>query len=143
MAKAEYLGPQLGQEDAIIFRIFACAGVITAALGLGHQAAAASSSYDGVWHVSIVTEKGECNSSYHYPIRIAGGALSNADATGLAISGQVHESGQVTVVVISDKGKATGQGHLAARSGTGNWRGESCSGSWKAERNNSGRIAPY
>ena len=90
-----------------------------------------------------MTQKGECNSSYHYPIRIAGGALSNADATGLAISGRVQDGGQVTVVVISDKGKATGQGHLAARSGAGNWRGESCSGTWKAERNSGGRIAPY
>ena len=135
--------PKRGQEDAIIIRIFAFAAVMSVALGLGHHAAAASTSYDGVWHVSIVTQKGECTSSYHYPVRIAGGALHNENATGLAISGHVQDGGQVTVVVISDSGKATGQGHLSGRSGTGQWRGDSCSGSWTAERNSSGRIVPY
>jgi hypothetical protein len=96
-----------------------------------------------VWHVSIVTEKGECASSYHYPIRIASGGLSNENATGLAISGHVSGGGQVSVVVVSDKGKATGHGHLEARSGTGNWRGDACSGTWTAQRNSNGRVVPY
>jgi len=105
--------------------------------------AAASSSHDGVWHVSIVTRKGECTSSYHYPVRISDGALSNETATGLAISGRVSDGGEVTVMVISSDGQATGQGHLGGRSGTGRWRGESCSGTWSAERHSSGRIVPY
>jgi len=130
-------------EDVIIIRKLTFIATVIVALGLGNHAIAASSSYDGLWHVSIVTNKGECNSSYHYPIRIANGALSNADATGLAISGRVHDSGQVAVVVISDKGRATGQGHLSGRSGAGRWHGEKCSGSWSAQRGSTGRIAPY
>ena len=134
------LQPGLG---TIIIRILKFSTIVAAALGLGDCVAAASSSHDGVWHVSIVTRKGECSSSYHYPVRISGGALSNAEATGLAITGQVNEGGQVTVVVISGDGKATGQGHLDGRSGTGRWHGESCSGTWSAERHSSGRIVPY
>jgi len=130
-------------EDVIIIRKLTFIATVIVALGLGNHAIAASSSYDGLWHVSIVTNKGECNSSYHYPIRIANGALSNADTTGLAISGRVHDSGQVAVVVISDKGRATGQGHLSGRSGAGRWHGEKCSGSWSAQRGSTGRIAPY
>ena len=130
-------------EDVIIIRKLTFIATVIVALGLGNHAIAASSSYDGLWHVSIVTNKGECNSSYHYPIRIANGALSNADATGLAISGRVHDSGQVAVVVVSDKGRATGQGHLSGRSGAGRWHGEKCSGSWTAQRGSTGRIAPY
>ena len=130
-------------EDVIIIRKLTFIATVIVALGLGNHAIAASSSYDGLWHVSIVTNKGECNSSYHYPIRIANGALSNADATGLAISGRVHDSGQVAVVVVSDKGRATGQGHLSGRSGAGRWHGEKCSGSWSAQRGSTGRIAPY
>jgi hypothetical protein len=130
-------------EDAIIIGKIAFAATVSAALLLGNHAIAASSSYDGLWHVSIVTNKGECNSSYHYPIRIANGALSNADATGLAISGRVHDGGQVAVVVMSNKGRATGHGHLSGRSGAGRWHGEKCSGSWTAQRGSTGRITPY
>ncbi len=32
--------------------------------------------FDGLWSVLIVTEKGDCDRGYRYPIRIARGALS-------------------------------------------------------------------
>jgi hypothetical protein len=34
--------------------------------------------YDGLWCVSIVTEKGDCDRGYRYPIRISNGQLANA-----------------------------------------------------------------
>jgi hypothetical protein len=134
-----------GREDAVIFRIFfgILAYTATVAVALEPDSAVAATSYDGVWHVSIVTQKGECASSYHYPIRITSGALSNENATGLAISGRVSGGGQVSVVVISEKGKATGHGQLEARSGNGTWRGEACSGNWTAQRGSNGRTVPY
>jgi hypothetical protein len=136
------LNSHRGQE-AIIIRRISFVAALSAVLSIGNHAIAASSSYDGLWHVSIVTNKGECNSSYHYPVRIANGALSNADATGFAISGRVHDGGQVSVTVVSNKGRATGHGHLSGRSGNGRWHGEKCSGSWTAQRGSTGRITPY
>jgi hypothetical protein len=34
--------------------------------------------YDGLWSVLIVTEKGDCDRGYRYPIRITHGILNNA-----------------------------------------------------------------
>ncbi|MGB6965319.1 MAG: hypothetical protein WBD90_12715, partial [Xanthobacteraceae bacterium] len=34
--------------------------------------------YDGLWSVSIVTEKGDCDRGYRCPIRISNGQLANA-----------------------------------------------------------------
>jgi hypothetical protein len=98
--------------------------------------------FDGVWYVSIVTKKGECESGNRYPVRIISGALSNADM-GLVISGRVSESGQVTVVVNRGNRSAAGSGRLSGRSGTGTWIGDSCSGTWSAERRQNGRIVSF
>jgi len=98
--------------------------------------------FDGVWYVSIMTKKGECESGNRYPVRITGGALSNANM-GLVISGTVSESGQVTVVVSRGITSAAGSGRLSGRSGTGNWIGDSCSGTWSAKRGQNGRIVSF
>jgi hypothetical protein len=98
--------------------------------------------FDGVWYVSIVTKKGECESGNRYPVRITSGALSNADM-GLVISGRVSESGQVSVVVNHGNRSAAGSGSLSGRSGTGKWIGDSCSGTWSAERRQNGRIVSF
>ena len=45
--------------------------------------------YDGLWSVSIVTEKGDCDRGYRYPIRISNGQLANAGDTAFTISGKV------------------------------------------------------
>ena len=104
---------------------------------------AATSSFDGIWHVSIVTRKGECESGNHYPVRISRGALTNANDTGLYISGTVDDDGQVTVSVNARGKSATGSGQLNQRSGGGRWSGGSCSGTWSAQRRNNGRTVPY
>jgi hypothetical protein len=98
--------------------------------------------FDGVWHVSIVTKKGECENANRYPVRIISGVVSNADA-GLVISGRVSESGQVTVVVNRGNRRAAGSGRLSGRSGTGTWTGDSCSGTWSAQRRHNGRIVSF
>ena len=38
-------------------------------------------SFDGLWSVLIVTEKGDCDRGYRYPIRITRGTLSNGGVT--------------------------------------------------------------
>jgi hypothetical protein len=95
-------------------------------------------SYDGLWSVSIVTEKGDCDRGYRYPIRIQNGALANAGSvTAITINGKVQPTGAITVIVSSGSKSATGSGRLSGDLGEGHWSGGECSGSWTAERRNS------
>ena len=90
--------------------------------------------YDGLWSVSIVTEKGDCDRGYRYPIRIANGTLVNAGDTMFTIAGSVATSGAITVTVSAGGKSANGSGRLAGDTGGGRWSGGSCSGTWSAER---------
>jgi len=105
--------------------------LLTALLASG---ASAMPRFDGLWSVSIVTEKGSCDRGYRYPIRIAKGSLSNAGATGFVISGKVSDSGSITVRVSHGDKSASGAGRLSGRTGGGRWSAGSCSGVWTAER---------
>src|ERR1700751_5912165 len=98
---------------------------------------AGSPRYDGMWSVSIVTEKGDCDRGYRYPIRISNGVLVNGGNDPFTISGKVAPSGAITVTVSSGSKTATGSGHLAGNSGEGLWHGGACSGTWTAERRSS------
>src|SRR5271169_5051305 len=84
--------------------------------------------YDGSWSVLVMTQKGDCDPAYRYPIRISNGRLINAGDTAFTVVGKI----------------ATGVGHLAGAEGTGTWTGGSCSGSWTAERRGleSGPVTP-
>ena len=94
--------------------------------------------YDGLWSVSIVTEKGDCDRGYRYPIRIQNGALANAgNVTAVSINGKVQPTGAITVIVSSGSKSATGSGRLSGDLGEGHWSGGECSGSWTAERRTS------
>ena len=97
-------------------------------------AAVAVPRYDGLWSVSIVTEKGDCDRGYRYPVRISNGTLANAGDSVFTISGKVVGSGAIVVTVSGGGKSATGSGRLAGDMGTGSWTGGSCSGSWSAER---------
>jgi hypothetical protein len=94
----------------------------------------AGPSYDGLWSVLVVTEKGDCDRGYRYPIRIENGKLVNAGDTAFTISGAVAPTGAITVTVSAGSKSATGLGRLDANEGGGHWTGSSCSGSWTAER---------
>jgi hypothetical protein len=94
--------------------------------------------YDGLWSVSIITEKGDCDRGYRYPIRIENGALANAGSvTAVTINGKVQPTGAITVTVSSGSKSATGSGRLSGDLGEGHWSGGECSGSWTAERRTS------
>ena len=112
----------------------AVAALIAAAAVLPATASYAAPRYDGLWSVSIVTEKGDCDPGYRYPVRIENGKLVNAGAMPLMISGAVAPTGAITVMVSAAGKSATGLGHLAANGGGGHWTGGACSGSWTAER---------
>jgi hypothetical protein len=90
--------------------------------------------YDGLWSVLIMTEKGDCDPGYRYPIRISNGQLVNAGDNAFTITGKVAQTGSIIVTVSAAGKSATGSGHLASNEGGGSWTGGSCSGSWTAER---------
>lgn len=98
---------------------------------------AAAPRYDGMWSVLIVTEEGDCDRGYRYPIRISNGVLANGGNDPFTISGKVAPSGAITVTVSHGDKSASGSGRLAGNSGEGLWRGGSCSGTWTAERRSS------
>jgi hypothetical protein len=110
------------------------------AIAAGSMASTASFAlprYDGLWSVSIVTQKGDCDPGYRYPVRITNGTLSNAGDSNFTVSGKVGTTGVITVTVSAAGRSATGSGRLAGDAGTGSWIGGACSGTWTAERRSS------
>src|SRR5580700_2410154 len=103
------------------------------ALGAAAPAAAAPS-YDGLWSVVIVTEKGTCDRAYRYPVRISNGAVQNDGPSLINVSGSVRGNGAVTVLVSAGDKSASGTGRLSGKVGGGVWAGNSCAGRWEAER---------
>jgi hypothetical protein len=132
----------MSSQNPIRDRALGAVTAVTLVAALISHPAAATSSFDGVWHVSIVTSKGECPSTNRLPVRIASGVVSTADM-GLVMSGRVNDSGQVTVVVTQGNRSATGSGRLTGRSGFGKWIGDSCSGTWSAQRGQNGRMVLF
>jgi hypothetical protein len=112
----------------------AFAALITGAASLMATTSYAGPSYDGLWSVLVVTEKGDCDRGYRYPVRIENGKLANAGDTAFTISGAVAPTGTITVTVSAGSKSATGLGRLDANEGGGHWTGGTCSGSWTAER---------
>jgi hypothetical protein len=110
--------------------------IIASAILIGTVAAAVPR-YDGLWSVSIVTEKGDCDRGYRYPIRISNGTLANAGDTTFSITGKVAGTGSVNVTISGGGRTAIGSGRLAGNAGIGSWTGGACSGSWTAERRGS------
>lgn len=112
------------------FAVAALAVATTAASAPG----VAKTNFDGSWSVSIVTEKGECDRGYRYPIAINNGTLVNAGDTAFDISGKVANNGAITVRLAYGDKSATGTGRMSPTYGQGSWTGGSCAGTWTAER---------
>jgi hypothetical protein len=107
---------------------------VAAAATLASTTSFAVPRYDGTWSVLVMTQKGDCDPGYRYPIRIANGQLVNAGDSAFTITGKVADTGAITVTVSAGGKSAVGSGHLAGNEGGGQWSGGSCSGSWTAER---------
>lgn len=116
------------RSASFAFAAFALATVATTVPSL------ARTSFDGTWSVSIITEKGECDRGYRYPIAISDGVLANAGSSSFDISGKVAANGAITVRVAHGDQAAIGHGRLAGAGGAGQWTAGSCAGTWTAER---------
>jgi hypothetical protein len=95
-----------------------------------------AASFDGAWSVLIVTEQGQCDRAYRYPVNIAGGKVTYGGDAGFNISGSVAANGAATVSVSQGNQAAVGTGRLSGKTGRGTWKAPTggCSGKWSAER---------
>jgi hypothetical protein len=126
----------------VIFAVLAAA-VLAASAMMPSDAAARSRvvrpspAFDGIWSVSIITQFGDCNRAYRYPLRIVDGYVTKADVDpSYAIAGAVARSGAIGVTVSGGGQTATGVGRLSRTTGRGLWHTANgqCSGNWIAER---------
>src|SRR5437588_12883399 len=88
-----------------------------------------AANFDGAWSVLIMTESGDCDRAYRYPVRVQNGRVLYNPEPGFggsfSISGQVDRSGRVEVSVRRGDQGALGRGRLTGDSGTGPWSGSS------------------
>jgi hypothetical protein len=108
--------------------------LVAATATLATTASFAEPRYDGLWSVLVMTQKGDCDPGYRYPIRISNGQLVNAGDNAFTITGKVAQTGAITVTVSAGGKSAIGLGRLTGDLGGGSWTGGACSGSWTAER---------
>jgi hypothetical protein len=112
----------------------ALVALVAASATLVNTGSFAQPPYDGLWSVLVMTQKGDCDPAYRYPIRISNGQLVNAGDNAFTITGKVAPTGAISVTVSAGGKSASGSGRLAAAEGGGSWTGGECSGSWTAER---------
>jgi hypothetical protein len=112
----------------------AAASLALAVCAFAGEPADARPGFDGNWSVLIVTEQGDCDRAYRYPVRIERGAVTNGGDIAFDISGRVTGNGAITVRVARGDKSASGTGRLNATTGTGKWSGGACAGTWSAER---------
>ena len=129
--------------------LFAAAGLAAAIALAGALLLAGpahASEYDGAWKVNIITQSGDCDPVYSYPVNITGGRVSYAGSGGFDISGNVANAGAVSVNIALGEQSAHASGKLAGQSGMGKWTGKSataaCSGRWEASRAGRGGQSP-
>ncbi len=95
-----------------------------------------AASFDGPWTVIIVTQSGNCDAAYSFPLQVSGGRIVSAG--GATINGRISGSGAVNVAISSGGSSGRASGRLAGYSGSGRWsgilNGARCSGRWEAHR---------
>ena len=117
--------------------VAALVGLVVAVMTFAREAEAGAA-FDGTWKVTIVTQSGNCDPAYSYPLKVVDGRISYAGDGSFEISGNVGAGGGVTVAIARGDQKASASGKLTATSGAGHWSGKSastaCSGRWEATR---------
>ena len=122
----------------VTLRRLVLATVLVLTTTVSGSAKTSRTGFDGSWSVVIITDAGTCDRAYRYGIRIAGGRLHYDGGMGVALSGQVTPTGNVSVSLSQGAAVARGSGRLSRSAGSGRWQGASpnlrCSGHWQAER---------
>src|ERR1700730_835925 len=107
-------------------RWFFAAAAVAAAIALA-GASKAASSHDGNWKVTIITQAGNCDQAYSYPVKVEAGHVSYSGTGSFEITGTVAEAGDVTVAIARGNQHANASGKLLGNSGAGLWIGKSSS----------------
>jgi hypothetical protein len=119
-------------------RTILLAGILLGLLAGTAPERAAAASYDGNWSVLIITESGTCDAAYRYAVKVGSGNVAYAGDASINLSGTVSSGGAVKVSISKGGQNADAAGRLSAKAGSGNWRGQSssgtCKGRWEAER---------
>jgi len=108
-------------------------------LALGWASPAFSAAkYDGNWSVVVITERGDCDRAYRYPVRVVNGTIQYLNEAGVSITGRVDGNGRLRATIRRGQQHAEGNGRLSTATGAGVWSGrdsiKQCSGRWEAER---------
>ena len=102
------------------------------------RAAPAVSNFDGQWSVVIITEAGNCDRAYRYPVKVMNGEMKYEGEAGITLTGRIDANGRLNATVQRGEQSATGSGRVSSSSGTGTWTGKSattaCNGRWEAEK---------
>jgi hypothetical protein len=118
------------------FALIATATLVAAIVLAG--AARAGGAFDGTWRVTIITQSGNCDPAYSYPVKVEGGRVSYSGDGSFDITGHVGDAGAVSVAIARGDQKASASGKLTATAGSGQWSGKSssaaCAGRWEAVR---------
>jgi hypothetical protein len=135
--KAKAIAVSANSPAHTAIRWFFAAAAVAAAIALA-GASKAASSHDGNWKVTIITQVGNCDQAYSYPVKVEGGHVSYSGNGSFEISGTVAAAGDVIVAIAHGDQHANASGKLSGNSGAGQWIGKSsstaCSGRWEALR---------
>ena len=113
------------------------AAAFAAVLASGDDAFSRTRSFDGLWSIEIVTERGDCDRAYRYPVAVENGRVRNAGPVTFAISGSISDNGTVVGRIGRGSYGAEVRGQLMGASGRGFWSASGsamCSGYWVAEK---------
>ncbi|ALA19811.1 hypothetical protein AL346_17115 [Chelatococcus sp. CO-6] len=102
-------------------------------------ALAQTTKFDGSWSVLVVTEAGNCDRAFRYPVGVAGGIVQYTPQPGapaVDLSGRIDPRGRVNVRIRRGADTLTATGRVEDGRGSGTWRTPTrgCSGYWQAER---------
>ena len=91
--------------------------------------------HDGTWSVEVITQKGDCDRGYRYPIIVQNGVIRYGGPEAFNASGGVSKSGAVKGAISRGEQRAQVTGRIAGTSGSGTWQTSGgCSGVWNADK---------
>lgn len=114
------------------------APLLALVVALGWAAPALAAKFDGSWSVVVITEQGDCDRAYRYPVEVVNGRINYLNEAGISITGHVDAGGRLQASIRRGEQHAEGTGRLSGAGGSGVWKGKDnikqCSGRWEAER---------
>ena len=109
-----------------------------AAVFVSGAAEAQGNKFDGNWSVEVITEKGECDKAYRWPVIVQNGRARYGGPEDFNVSGQISANGAVSGVISRGQDRANVTGRLSGGWGQGtltaSGSSRNCSGRWNAEK---------